>query len=410
MASLTTTAFTNAMKILYPRGLEEVWYPECPFLAWVPKTYNFESTSKQINPIYSGIRGSTDFATALGAKSNPSIAKFNVTHVKDYVIGSIDNLALKATRSQKGAMAKALKTQMDAAMYEFGRSAAFQVWGDGTGSRGTVGSVSTTSLTLSPINDAVKFEVGMELKAKSSAGTLRAGSATVTAINRATGVLTTDSNWTAQITGLTATDTLAREGDYTASGANVLSGVLSWIPATAPTTGDSHFGQDRSLDVSRLAGTRVAGAGKTIEEIVFDAQAEASINGAKVDSLWLNSKRFAELCKSIQGKAHYPQTTVSSSGGQSGKAKVGFNGFVFPGERGPVTVLSDPNCPYGYGLMTRKAAWELACLDGCPHFSEEDGQRFLREISADAIEFRLKVYWQLCCERPVDNVLIDWDN
>jgi|1_EtaG_2_1085319.scaffolds.fasta_scaffold00212_34 hypothetical protein len=409
MASLTTTAFANALKILYSKGLEEVWYKKSPFLAWVNKSYNFEGASKQIVPLVAGIRGSTKFAEAMAAKSNPTLAKFLVTRVKDYVIGSIDNEAMKASRSQKGAMAQALKTQMDAALYEFGRSAAFQVWGDGTGTRGTVSSESTVTLTLTDVNDMVKFEIGMVVEAKSSGGTLRSGSVAITAIDRDAKTLTAAANWTTGIPGLVATDTIARAGDYTASSSNVLSGVLAWIPPTAPTTGDSFFGQDRSVDVNRLSGTRVLGAGKTIEEIVFDAQAEAAINGAQVDTLWLNSKRRAELCKSLQGKAMYQQTSVTSSGGQSGKVKVGFTGFVVPGEDGPVTIMSDPNCPYAYGLMTRKAAWELSCLDGCPHFADEAGGKFMQETSADAIEFRLKVYWQLCCENTRDNILISWD-
>ncbi len=409
MATLDMAAFSNALKILYPAGLEEVWYPECPFLAWVPKDYNFEGASKQINPIYSGIRGSTSFATALSTKSAPSIAKFNVTRVKDYVLGAIDNEALKASRSQKGAVAQALKTQIDAAMYEFGRSAAFQCWGDGTGTRGVVDSVMGFVVELDDKGTVVNFEVGMLLQVKSG-GMLQPGQLLVTKVDRDAGLLTVSLVNGAMMP--MPTDTLARDGDYTGGGANVLAGVLSWIPKTTPTA-TPFFGVDRSVDPARLAGIRVAGAGQPIEEIVFSAQAAASINGARVDTLWINSKRYAELCKNIQSKAWYPQNngggTVKATSGRSGKVDVGFPGFVFAGERGPVTVVADPSCPYSHGLMTRKEAWELASLDEAPHFAEEDGRKFLREQSADAIEFRLKSYWQLICQRPVDNVLIGWD-
>lgn len=93
----------------------------------------------------------------------------------------------------------------------------------------------------------------------------------------------------------------------------------------------------------------------------------------------------------------------------SDKASIGFDGFVIPGAQGPVTVVADPNCPHPYGLLTNKDAWELAGLGRVPHFSEEDGLKFSREANADAIEFRLKMYGQIICHRPVNNVLIDWD-
>ena len=59
--------------------------------------------------------------------------------------------------------------------------------------------------------------------------------------------------------------------------------------------------------------------------------------------------------------------------------------------------------------MTRRDAWEFATLGDAPHFAEEDGRRFLRESASDGIEFRLKMYGNLICQRPVDNVLIDFD-
>ncbi len=405
MALLDTTSFANALKVLYPNGLEELWYEECPFAAWLPKTTNFEGASKQINPLISGIRGSHGFSTANSSttKSTPSHYKFNVTRAKDYVIGAIDNEALMATRSQKGAVAQAVDTQIRAAMYEFGRSVAHQVWGNSGAARGQVGSISTTVVTLKDPRDVVNFEVGMELVASENDGTSGSvqdsgASATITAIDRSAGTLTTDSNWTTQMASLDADDYLFREGDFGASAM----GVLGWIPATAPSGGDSHFGVDRSVDVNRLAGTRVASSGD-MESTIFDACAEAAINSAKVDTLWMNNVKYADLMKSLHGKAQYERATVKTD-----RASVGFQAVVIPGPRGPVKVMADPNCPEAYGLLTRKDAWELSSLGAFPHFSREDGLKFLRDASNDGIEFRLKAYWNILCKRPVDNILITW--
>lgn len=399
MASLDLTSFSTALKILYPDSLEEVWYPEAPFLAWCPKTYDFEGSSKQSNMIISGIRGSTNFSTALSGKSAPDFAKFNVTRKKDYVIGAIDNETMMASASNKGAIAKAIKVQVDAAAYEYGRSLAFQAWGDGSGIRGEIASISMQTLVLTDRRDCVKFEVGMELQAKDAAGNIDTTVVTVTKVDLDLGTL--EVSGTVPGAGYVY---LGRNGDFlTGIGAsNCLSGVFAWIPPTAPSPTDNFYGVNRSVNPTRLAGTRVSGGAKTIEEVVFDSLARGRVAGGKFDTLWMNSERAAELQKSMTAKAF---VDVQSAG----KAKVGFKGFELPTASGSITVLDDPNCPYAYGLLTRRDAWELAGLGDLPHFSEEDGRRFLRESSSDGIEFRLKGYANLICQRPVDNVLVNFD-
>ena len=404
MASLNMSSFSSALKILYPDSLEEVWFPEAPFLAWVPKAYDFEGSSKQSNAIISGIRGSTDFSTALNGKSVPSMVKFNVTRKKDYVIGSIDNETMMASASNRGAIAKAIKTQVDAAAYEYGRSLAFQTWGSGNGVRGTVFSfvAMTGVITLTDRRDCVKFEVGMVLQNKSPAGVIAAGFLTVTAVDLDAGTITVTLGGGAPNPALN--DLLGRDGDFLAGigQSNCLSGVFSWIPVAAPAPGDNFFGVDRSVNPTRLAGTRVKGGAKTIEEVIFDSLGRGRTSGGKFDTLWMNSERAAELQKSMQAKAF---VDVQSAG----KAKVGFQGFQLATPQGQIMVMDDPNCPYAYGLLTKRDAWEYASLGDSPHFAEEDGRRFLRESTSDGIEFRLKGYANLICQRPIDNVLVDFD-
>lgn len=403
MASLNMSSFSSALKILYPDSLEEVWFPESPFLAWVPKSYDFEGASKQLNAMYSGIRGSTDFSTALNGKGVPALAKFNVTRKKDYVLGSIDNETMMASASNKGAVAKAIKTQVDAAAYEFGRSMAFQVWSDGSGVRGTVSAYLAGVVTLTDRRDTVKFEVGMVLEIKSAGGVINAGSYLVTAVDIDAGTITVTKQGGAA--DPIATDLLGRQGDFLAGtgNSNCLSGVFAWIPPSTSGLATPFFGVDRSANPVRLAGSRVKGGAKTIEEVVFDSLARGRTNGGKFDTLWINSERAAELQKSMQAKAF---VDVQSAG----KAKVGFQGFSLVTAQGALTVMDDPTCPYAYGLLTRRDAWEFSTLGDAPHFAEEDGRRFLRESASDGIEFRLKMYGNVLCNRPVDNVLVDFDN
>lgn len=409
MASLNMTSFSSALKILYPDSLEEVWYPEAPFLAWVPKSYDFEGATKQTNAIISGIRGSTDFSTALNGKSAPSMVKFNVVRKKDYVIGSIDNETMMASASNKGAIAKAIKTQVDAAAYEYGRSAAFQAWGDGSGVRATIAALPggynavTNVATLTDRRAAVYFEIGMECQIKDSVtGVIAPGLYTVAAVDLDSGTITFTLSGGA-IAPAGNQVQLGRNGDFLAGlgASNCISGVFAWIPTASPSA-TPFFGVDRSVNPVRLAGGRVNGGAKTIEEVIFDSLGRGRTNGGKFDTLWMNSERAAELQKSMQAKAF---VEVQSAG----KAKVGFNGFQIVTPQGPLMVMDDPNCPYATGLLTRRDAWEFASLGDAPHFSEEDGRRFLRESTSDGIEFRLKAYANLICHRPIDNIVISFD-
>lgn len=403
MASLTTAAYTNAMKRLYPNGLRELWYPKCPFGAVIKKSTNFEGISKGIRSLYAPINGSTTFATALAGKSTPSVADFAVTRVKDYVIGSIDNEAMMATRSNAGASARALDSMIKSATYEFARSLSFQLWNNGGGARGQLDgtAVGVTTVNLLDINDIVKFEVGMVVEASVDDGTLaggvRAGSVTITGINRATGGLTAAANWNAagNIPALAVSDYLFRAGDY----ANVISGTMAWCPIAAPGAG-AFFGVVRTAD-SRLGGFRINGAGAPIEETVFDAQAEALINGANPDLLIMHPKRMAELRKNMHSKGWVPVDIPTDT-------KISFKGIGFNGPSGTVAIMEDHMCPYDQGLLTEKAAWELAALGDVPHFKKQGGDRFVWETTADAVEFRLAFYGNLCCHDTAANVNITW--
>ncbi len=400
MGTLDGTAYAKALKTIYAEGFEVVWYPESPFVAWITKSYDFEGDGRFVNPLYEGPQGGSSVAVALNAQSTLQHDRFLVTRKKEYVIASIDNETLRASRSKKGAIGAALKTSVDAAMYSFGQQVGTLAWGDGSGTRGTVGAYAGGVITLKQIRDVANFAKGMRLVTK-TAGVLNAGTALITAINREAGKLTVTLE--GGMADPVANDTIARNGDYTASAGNVMTGVLGWVPATAPGGGDNFKGVNRSVDINRLAGTRINGGGRPIEEVCIDAQAELSFHGGRADTLWMNSVRFAELLKSMHSKAWIQ---LQSSGG---KVAVSFTGISLAGERGPVAVMADPKCPYSYGLMTRREAWELACLDDIPHWSDEDGNKFRVEQSADGIQFRLKAYGDFICNRPVDCALINFD-
>jgi hypothetical protein len=398
MASLDTTSFSAALKQLYPSGLEELLYDKCRLVAWMPKDRNFEGEQRNITPFYAGTNGSTLFANAKDSKTNVQLAKFAVTRVKDYALASVDAEVMLASKSNKGAIAKALDTQIRGAMYEFRRSIAFQMYSDGTGTRATGDSswtVSGSTVTLSQSNDIVHFERGMKVEFTASA-VLRSGYVTIDTINRQAGSFTTvESDISAEVSGVANSDDIIRRGDN----ANCIAGLRAWVPTSDPSAA-TFFGVDRTTDLLRLGGIRITGTTNIMEEMVFDACAEASVNGAEPDTLFMNPKRFSQLLKSMHAKTWVDIKTDIPG--------IGYKALEFATGSGTIAIIPDKDCPYAYGFLLERDTWTFASLGECPHFATDDGSKYQRESASDGIEFRIRGFHNLLCEAPGRNAVITW--
>ena len=416
MAQLDVTSFAAALKLLYPRGLAEILYPKCPLLGWLPKKTDFYGEAAVITPMTSGVRGSTTFTNAVNNQGVPTLNRFLVTRVKDYALASIDAEALMASANDKGAIAKGLDTQIRSALYELGRSAAYQLYSDGTGLRGTVNTYvgGTNVFTLTAVENIVRFEVGMNIQAALT-GAVPAVASTecvITAINRRTGEITA-----AGIGNAFPLDNAANFGaGFVGGGAGVggdifragdggycAAGVAGGVPPNDPGVGGTPaalFGVTRTTDPTRLAGIRIAGGGGVMEEVVFDAVAEAHINGAQPDTLFMNSRKFAELQKSAYAKTWMTVNTDIPG--------IGYKALSFPTDYGDIKVLSDPNCPVSKGYLLARDSWELKSLGEFPHFATDEGLKYMRLATSDAIEFRIRGFWNLMCDKPGHNAVITW--
>src|SRR5262249_2481726 len=153
-----------------------------------------------------------------------------------------------------------------------------RAWGLGGGSIGQLhGSVNLASTTLqvrsrTDIIGLFNKGVQLEFAADNGTGTSpvgRRGSPdrlTVQSGNRDAGTAVTSAALNT-VSSITADDYIFRRGDYGAA----VTGLPGWCPPTAPTTGDSFFGLDRTVDPVRLSGTRVTGSGGNMEEVIQDA-------------------------------------------------------------------------------------------------------------------------------------------
>lgn len=392
--SLDMTSFAAALKQHYTaQAVENMVYKDNPLLALMPKYEQFGGELMKL-PIKYGIpQGrSATFATAQSNKTNSQYKAFLVTRAKDYALASIDNETIEASKGNPNAFFEAATSEIDGAIESATRSLATALYRKGSGSIGQcAASVTGTSIQLKQVEDVVNFEVGMEIvfSTADGGGSVKSGSVTVTGVNRDTGVLTVDAlTAIAGGSGVAANDYIFVQGDYDLK----IKGLLAWLPSSAPTTGDSFFGVDRSSDATRLAGIRYDGSAQPIEEALVDAASRLAREGGKPDYCFLSYSKFADLEKALGSKVQYVDLKAN--------AEIGFRGIVISGPRGPIKVVPDQNCPSDRAFMLTLSSWKLASLGKCPKILDSDGMKMLRETSADAVEVRVGYYAQVTCNSP----------
>jgi len=255
---LDLSAMNAALKELYDgQVVENLVYADNPFLAMVKKNTDFGGKYKPI-PIITGTsqgRSST-FSNAQGNQSAVQIQSFLLTRVSDYSIATIDNQTMLASKTDKMSFLEGAKLVIDGAIRSITNSVASALFRSGTGSIGQIASISTSgsgpyisTITLANANDVVQFEVNMYLNATlTDGGSASSDVLVVTKVNRSSGVITCSSAASPTATWA-ASSYLVVQGDLNAKS----KGLAAWLPKTAPGSGDSFFGVDRSVDVTRLA-------------------------------------------------------------------------------------------------------------------------------------------------------------
>jgi hypothetical protein len=422
-----TMGMTEAAAILkekYPFSqVAELGLKTNKFLGMVKKDTSAGGDQQKLPMSVANLQASAaTFSTAQTLSSSLSSLKraFEITTVAGhYTIARMSGKVLAATKTNADAFLRAFDSEIRSAFATENRRAEIALARDGQGWLGRVASESSTALTLTDGSNGAghRFEANMELVASSSlSGALRTGSATVTGINRQTGVLTSDSGWTSQITGLVANDYLFPSGDYvSASDVLLVRGLDAWLPETAPTSGDSFFGVDRSIDVDRLAGVRydADAAGDTIEEALINAQSEGAANGAVPDVAFLPFKRYRQLLSALGSKREYSERidvparlTDNSDGTERFSAHVSYRGIVIEGDEGPLRVFSHPLLDYNVGFCLTLDTWTLFSTGMYPRVLDDDGSQMLRISNDDGYEIRIGGYPQLATNNPGANVRI----
>src|ERR1019366_489471 len=374
-----------ALKELYTDDKEymkDLVYKENPFLALVPKNESPDGFAGKYIPVpleYRTPQGrSHTFSNAQNQQTATALVSYFVFVIEDYQLVTITNLLMEQTKTNASAFVDAAKLQMDGGFRNITNNIAFELFGDGTATRGTSSAASTqagtttggTVLPLSNSQQIVAFEVNMLIVASSTAGGAPStDTVLITGVDRANGIVygtasagSLSANWAIG----TGTAFLSISGDIPSAGAAntasylALTGLAAWIPTATPSSVDSFWGVNRSADPTRLAGCRFNAQSYTIEEGMTQALAFLNREGGKPDLAIMDFASYASLVNALGAKVQYVQVNHD-------EVEVAFEGITFQSAYGRVTVLADRSCPPQTCYLLTMNTWKLRSLGKVPH-------------------------------------------
>lgn len=404
MSTVDLTAIDAIVKELYPDGVpQDLALKKHTFARMVQKKGGFTG-DQMVVPMtydYPGGRSAT-IATLLdstGPISATNNLKMNITRAKDYAATWLDAEMIKATGDDKGAFVRGRQYEVDNMLKSLGNSLGHASYRSGSGALGTIVAGETLSdadFTLTNRGDAKHFRVGMQIQfaAAETTGSLRDSGdyVTVTAVDEASGLITTDSvNLTASITSIAAGDYVYARGDRNAK----IKGLAAWIPLTTPSVSESFFGVDRSVQPQRLAGVRLNQPNYPIEDLILEVGETVNEQGGDPSVVFISHRRWVTLAKRLNAKVEY-----TNGGGEMASFSGSFPVYL---SSGMVRVYPDSDCPDDRGYVLTMDSWTLHHLGELPEIVKDDGISALRRSAEDSIEIRARYYAQLVCYAPGHN-------
>jgi hypothetical protein len=390
MAALTVADADAILKESYdPRRPKFLGYKNASLLALMPKKTNFKGREYEIPLHWGGNQGaSRSFAKAKTNKSPGKYSGFFLRRKQDYATGSISTEAILASEGDEAAFLSMATAEVDNTVRTASRNLAISLTRNHGGARGRVASVASDVITLTNAKDVSNFEVDMKIQRATTDGTsgsVAAEITTIVAIDRRAGTLTV-----ADDTNFATNNYLFRDGDFGLS----LAGLPSWIPSTAPTSGDNFFGVDRSVD-SRLYGVYQDFSSLTINEALRSMDTILTDEGAEASHAFLNPYNLQELITELDTRVVYDMARPIDM------PHIGFKSVVLQSVGGQlINVVADRTIPYNEGYVLQLDDWQLCTLGDCPRVLESMGNKFIWDVDGDSIEVRVGFYGELGCRAP----------
>lgn len=331
----------------------------------------------------------------LKAKTNAKGSKgkqFRVLRTPKFGVVTIDGEAALAAKDNKGAFFNLVTMETDRVLEELGDSLAFDFYRDTSGLRGRVASIVGNVLTLTDPEDARNFKEGMTLIADNTITGLSpsVGTTFVIAVDEDGGTVEVDD--ITDITGsIQVNDYLFRDGDP----GTCMEGLAVCTPLSAPVRGtDSFRGEDRGVNPSRLAGSRLDDSNLDAEVALGRLAVKISKVGKShnIDQGFLNPTQFFNATQRLNAKVEY------TDGG--GTANYGFQYIMIHTSAGSFKVYSDPDCPLNRGRVSRDGSQYIKHLDGLPHIIDLDGNPMLRQNDENGVEGRIEAFCNLVQDDP----------
>lgn len=401
MARLDVSGFDAFLKEIYPAiEIELVAANNHPLLAQMPKADDFGGDALVVPILYGNPAGrSADYSTARTNANTTKQTKFVLTErKKDYNVVQIESEVIMASNKGNYSFAEAKALEIKHKLEELGKSLSIAMFRSGTGQIGTVSAIGNGSgtadlLTLSNPSDVLYFSEGQVLNFIDSDGSLLQNSgadaqATVERVDLANGQIEVDADTSAFTEALAVNDGLVTDGDDDAK----VAGLAGWLPLTAPTSGDSWFSVDRSVNVAALSGHRVDNTGRSIFQNGQELAMRIGEYGGRPDVWVMNPRAGLQLAAELD-------TKVERMAGGTGTQ--GFNGFELVNFMVPgIKVMFDYTCPPDRAYMLQLDTWKFHHLGGVPHIMQDDGLYVIRSTSFDGVECYARYYGELACRAP----------
>lgn len=435
------TAYSNAttnvatLKELYSDDawvMKDLVFNRNPALALIDKDETEMGLGGKYFPIPvmsdTGAGRSANFGNAQSYQTAPVTQEFNVTRVQNYSLATLTGDFLRASAQNIGAFMPGAELNVKSAFQSIGNDLAHDIFGDGSGVRGTYGlgsgSITSGVITLDNVNMALQFSVGMTLVSFSISGqtptqstsgnlgyviAVDTGAGTVTVSASAGGAAGTPTSWSASF------PYLAQVGDvnFISNGLNSanmlkIAGFGAWIPSTAPGGSDSFFGVNRSSSPTKLAGLRFNGSNESIQDALIDSVNQLAANGSEAgdpDFIFLNPTSYQVLVKQLTSQGVYQMIKAKINE----EVNISFKALVLPTANGEIAIIQDRNCPAQTAYVITLKTWKLRTLGKCPQFLTYPGfydQLGIPVPGSDAIQLQIGYYGNLTTNAPGANAVV----
>ena len=400
--------FASMMKRLQrQKDVDKLWALKYPTLSRMKKKPNFVGSQMDVPLEFDHPMVGRTFSSAQANSYPSSFKKFNLTRKKLYGIGLLDAETLHSSANTEGAWAPAFRREMDNVVKAMQKRTALNLMRDNGGYIGQISSIgngdgTNDRLLLKLKSDVVNFSIGQAIVSDSQAGEASTDALTdtdtvvVRKIDFDNGYVfvgsgvSTAVDITSVISNVTNDWYLFNVGDF----GNGIHGLQSWIPLTAPSSGESYLGMDRSTAPNRLAGHRLNDTSLSIEETIQELAARIAYSGGTPDLCVMAPVQMKQLALELDSKV------VRDPGG---KGDVGFSGCLVHTAGGTIEVLGDPACPEDRLFLLDMSTWCIHHLKGLPHLVTDDGQQSIRVTDDDQIEFRYRAWANVACYAPGKN-------